>query len=999
MRVSREVWDDQQPPAVFETADTDAERRRILKAVREDNRVEAFPLVAQIAAGDGGYEGRIRRAAMSAVSTIGEPDAIYAVALGVAADESAEYWTRMMAVEALSDLEESVYDERLPETLIEALTDGESTPENESKRRQFWIVAFKLLATCDPDLARRTALTVLSESRQLDERKRAIARALSGAESAIVDEQILQVLERIATDTDGDGELQEAAVDALVAHWPDRAGELARRLLTDGVTIRSSGVQKSLVSTLDGSDEGDRTVLRTVLDEQWRSTGVRIRAAKELATSGTAADLQAVCDAFGFPTNQEGGEGDYNVSFSRVAETLLSFDPEAVRPVFEAVAADTSARNRSRHAAIEGLGTLGDTRSVPVLMSLLDSEEEKRRRRWSTWHRVVSALSAIGSDEALDALIEGDGADLSGMAARVADGSADPWRRRNAAEALGEAGDERSVPVLQSVLLSEDLLAVKHGQSKTARALAEIGTEPAYQTLVAAIEADTHIRTTFAAAKQLAWDQPTCLETQTRIDALDRALQELSAAPQTRWGPRFRTRQLYESLGELQADANLASAVEAAGSYDGEYYPRALVKPALAAGRLDYLRELVTAVGLPWTVASPLIEGLVEQHESLGLSEVGDFLLWLLDPETGSYPNGRHLSPLETEAGEKVIGYLRTERPADYRQVVLALVQEHQTGLRLLDDLDDGEDRLQACLVAFERLGQYSKKRRRRLLNEIASMDPLAADDAAVAALKERLDWLSIGRLLDRGDERVVDLLCEYLEVTTRPQSVGSLAAALRDSPADSDIVFEAIREKYRDPSFYHRLRIEHEGYNTAIRYEEEPGRLLGHLHEIDRERAIETFRADLAANEITALRQDLLSALGAYLSEDEYQEVCQSLLDDSDPAVRLDAALALTRRGEVPAVSTLQELVLSSGLDLSDRKSAVAAIGNADEEVAVNHLIEIIEADHDYDVRGEADSVRAAAVTALAQQETVEAMRYLQNRSTNDGAIWRASSATLQAE
>jgi len=999
MRISRQVWGDQQPRAVFEMADTDTERRRILKAVREENRVGAFPLVAQIAAGYGDYEARVRRAAMSAVSTIGDPDAIYAVALGVVADESAEYWTRMMAVEALSDLGESVYDERLPETLIEALTEGQSTPENESKRRQFWIVAFKLLATWDSDRARRMALTVLSESRRPDERRSAIARAFCRAESAIVDEQILQVLERIATDTDGDGELQQAAVDALVAHWPERAGELARRLLTDDMTNRSSGVQKSLVSTLDGGAEADRTVLRIVLNEQWRGTSVRIKAVKALATSGTAADLRAVCDAFEFPTNQEAELGYSNVSFSSVAETLLSFDHEAVRPVFEAVAADTSARNRDRHAAIKGLGTLGDTRSVPVLMSLLDSEEEKRRRRWSTWHRVVSALSAIGSEEALDALIEGDGADLSGMAARVADKSAEAWRRRNAAEALGEAGDERSIPVLQSVLLSEDLLAVKHGQSKTARALAEIGTNPAYQALVAAIETDTHVRTTYAAAKQLAWNDPTSLETKTLIDALDSAIRKLSEIQRSGLQTRIRTQRLYESLGELRAETDLEDAVEAAGSYDSKYYPRSLVEPALAAGRLDYLQKLVASVGLPWTVAKPLIEGLVEQHESLGLSAVGDFLLWILDTETGSCPNGRHLSPLETEAGQKVIGNLRAERPADYRQVVLSLVREHRTGLRLLDDLADGEDRLQACLVAFDRLDQYSTKRRRRLLNEIASMDSVAADNAALAALEEQMDWLAVGRLLDRSDERVVALLCEYLEETTQPELVGSLAAALRDSPADSDTVFEAIREKYRDPSFYHRLRIEHEGYNTAIRYEEDPGRLLSHLYDIDRERALGIFRADLADNEITNLRQDLLSALGAYLSEDKYQEVCQSLLDDLDPAVRLDAALALARRGKLPAVSTLQELVLSPGLNIADRKTAVAAICEANDELAVDYLIKIIECDHDYDVRGEADSVRAAAVTALARQEVIKAKRYLQNKSVDDGAIWLAASAALQAE
>jgi hypothetical protein len=329
----------------------------------------------------------------------------------------------------------------------------------------------------------------------------------------------------------------------------------------------------------------------------------------------------------------------------------------------------------------------------------------------------------------------------------------------------------------------------------------------------------------------------------------------------------------------------------------------------------------------------------------------------------------------------------------------LSLVREHQTGLRLLDDLADGEDQLQACLVAFDRLDKYSTKRRRRLLNEIASMDPVAADNAALAALEEQMDWLAVGRLLDRSDERVVALLCEYLEETTQPELVGSLAAALRDSPADSDTVFEAIREKYRDPSFYHRLRIEHGGYNTAIRYEEDPRRLLSHLYDIDRERALGIFRADLADNEITNLRQDLLSALGAYLSEDKYQEVCQSLLDDLDPAVRLDAALALARRGKLPAVSTLQELVLSPGLNLSDRKTAVAAICEANDELAVDYLIKIIEYDHDYDVRGEADSVRAAAVTALARQEVTKAKRYLQNKSVDDGAIPLAASAALQAE
>ena len=319
---------------------------------------------------------------------------------------------------------------------------------------------------------------------------------------------------------DGNGEVRQKALEALVNNGSEKAVNALAEVLTDADNIDLSN---DLAQAL-GQIGGEPAVQALTMALQSGYSEIQTAAAAALGEIGSESAVKALTDAlkddgYDRPSAAAAALGKIgspvaidalikalnhkeNIVRSNAAEALGEIGGESiVEPLKTALSDEYYV---VRYTAADALGKTGSEDAVPALISALHDEDQFVREHAAYALGKIGSKSAVGPlitalDDQQDTVraavaialgdIGAEGAEIDAtvtkLIAKLQDKSLDVWARSSAVFALSRIGQESAVGPLIEALGDEYMIS-----STAAYALGRIGNEAAINALLAALQVE-----------------------------------------------------------------------------------------------------------------------------------------------------------------------------------------------------------------------------------------------------------------------------------------------------------------------------------------------------------------------------------------------------------------------------------------------------------------------------------------------------------------------------
>ncbi len=401
-------------------------------------------------------------------------------------------------------------------------------------------------------------------------------------------------------------------------------------------------------------------------------------------------------------------------------------DPSSAAPLAEAVDfGNTEPAGNAMNKEIAGaLGRIGDPKSAPTLIRLLNSRDQYVR---------IEAINALGAMRCKDA--------VQPLLAIATDDSGEPFASKKAIQALGEIADPASVPALLRLMFKEKRGVTFYVESSFA--LFQIG-RPAADALLRVLEGEDKALITWARQNNVIQPAIYAKTAQVLGDLLD-ARAEKAMLSHLRFDSEYLDLKLFvrmrmaDALGRLRSKAAIQPLLAMLGDEEEptarEEYVRALAR----IGSRDAIASLFaqTSKGT-WAEREPLIGGLA----MLGGEEELPMLAKLASAEQALTAAECKASP-ESAGCQQPMGLAkkRVSSIERYQKVIQTAQECRSEGICWAKHLQDSDERVRER-AAYE-LGRSGKA------EMVAPLIALLREgnlDVRLAVIQS-LDWL----ILDAG--------------------------------------------------------------------------------------------------------------------------------------------------------------------------------------------------------------------------------------------------------